>query len=120
MLFPSLSFSLDRFYSRLCTADDMSGDARRRLITYYPVEESVTFKMACSQGALPVIRDMHYGLWSHPVNICIYVCLRVRVRVHASELKVSLDALIAIWLSDTDPRFPPPPTYSRPTLAVCI
>lgn len=53
--------------------------ARRRLISYYPVE-SVTFKMACSQGSLPVIRDMHYGLWSHPVNICIDVCVCARAR----------------------------------------
>lgn len=60
----------------------MSGPARckPRLISHYPVE-SVAFKMANSQGSLPVIRDAHYGLWSHPVNICI--SLRVRAAVYA-------------------------------------
>lgn len=66
--------------------DNVPGYARcqLRLISHYPVEESVTFKMAYSQGSLPVIRDVHYGLWTHPVNICISVCVLLY------KLKVSL------------------------------
>lgn len=44
------------------------------LISDYPVEESVTFKMAHSQGSLPVIRNVYYGLWSHT-----FVCVGVSV-----------------------------------------
>lgn len=47
------------------------------LISHYPVEEYVTFKMAYCQGSLPVITDVYYGLWSHPVNICISVSVCV-------------------------------------------
>lgn len=39
-----------------------------------PVEEPVTFKMAHSQGSLPVIRNVYYGLWSHPANVRVCGC----------------------------------------------
>lgn len=44
--------------------DNMLDTARRklRLNSHFPVEESVTFKMSCSQGSLPVIRNVHHGL----------------------------------------------------------
>lgn len=62
------------------------------LISDYPVEESVTFKMAHSQGSLPVIRNVYYGLWSHPVNVCVCgcECVCVSARSLLCELKVSL------------------------------
>lgn len=71
-----------------------------------PVEESVTFKMAHSQGSLPVIRNVYYGLWSHPANVC--VCGRECVYLHAhfSVSWRSVWVLKAIWLSDMNLHFP--------------
>lgn len=71
-----------------------------------PVEESVTFQMAHSQGSLPVIRNVYYGLWSHPVNVC--VCGRESVYLHAhfSVSWRSVWVLKAIWLSDMNLHFP--------------
>lgn len=71
-----------------------------------PVEESVTFKMAHSQGSLPVIRNVYYGLWSHPVSVC--VCGRECVFLHAhySVSWRSVWVLKAIWLSDMNLHFP--------------
>lgn len=78
------------------------------LISDYPVEESVTFKMAHSQGSLPVIRNVYYGLWSHPVNVCVCVCGYECVFLHAhfSVSWRSVWVLKAIWLSDMDLHFP--------------
>lgn len=68
-----------------------------------PVEESVTFKMAHSQGSLPVIRNVYYGLWSHPVNVCVCgsecVCLKVSLGV---------ESYLALW---HEPPFPFSPPY---------
>lgn len=71
-----------------------------------PVEESVTFKMAHSQGSLPAIRNVYYGLWSHPVSAC--VCGRECVFLHAhySVSWRSVWVLKAIWLSDMNLHFP--------------
>lgn len=67
-----------------------------------PVEESVTFKMAHSQGSLPVMRNVYYGLWSHPVNVCECVFLHA----HFSVSWRSVWVLKAIWLADMNLHFP--------------
>lgn len=96
----------------VCFGDNILDCARckLRLISHYPVEESVTFKMAYSQGSLPVIRDVYYGLWSHPVNICIGVCVLL------CKLKVSLsvESYLALW---HEPAFPFSLPYNRPSIA---
>lgn len=71
-----------------------------------PVEESVTFKMAHSQGSLPVIRNVYYGLWSHPVNVCVCGCGCVFLRALCSLSWRSDWVLKAIWLSDMNLHFP--------------
>ncbi len=86
-----------------------SARCKLRLINHYPVEESVTFKMASSQGSLPVIRDVHYGLWSHPVNICICVCALL------CKLKVSLGVESYLAL-EHESAFP----FSVPYSSACL
>lgn len=76
------------------------------LISDYPVEESVTFKMAHGQGSLPVIRNVYYGLWSHPVNACVCGCECVFLHARFSLSWRSVWVLKAIWLSDMNLHFP--------------
>lgn len=88
------SFTVGFVDNMLCYAR-----CKLRLISHCSVEESVTFKMAYSQDSLPIIRDVHYGLWSHPVNICITVCVLL------CKLKVSLgvESYLAHWHEPTSP-----------------
>lgn len=90
--------------------DNILGNARceLRLSSHYPVEESVTFKNDMQPRLTRVIRDVHYGLWSHPVNIYICVCACVEAGGQSS-----VESYLALW---HEPTFPFTVPYSCPSL----